>query len=578
LKAIDLFAGIGGWSLGLEAAGINVVQSYEKWPDAVATYNANLFTDRAPIDVHDIDLGQLPRDIDLVVGSPPCTEFSFSNRGGNGDLTKGLREIARFLEIVERFKPRYWILENVPRTARLVEEALGNPRHSLYRYRHLRPSFHVLDLSDFGLPQARRRCLIGQFPFDQLDKYKQVFGDETLGHVVAALGSVGKIKDPVCGGAISHERLTEMEPEPPLDKEQLRMNREAKRFHPVYNDMAFPDRLDAPARTITATCSRVSRESIVIRDEKDRCLRRLTIRERASLQGFPITFQFRANSYSSKLTMVGNAMPPSISFLLGMAARKASTVDVQKRISSAAIVEKLSIVTPPEPVPVHNVGEKYARTRRFRAALPGLRFKSGMRFELANAFNKNRRVRWRVGFFHGPSTAIRSVQLNARILKRIRRVAAVSKIMPELASEMQGIRRSLLTTSPALLQRVWSRRSEGLGPFEITDLLGRTAAKIAKRLRRVDSERLAEAVYVCCGPEAQRQDVSGKLARNARAILAGFITGTYFNLGCCRGWHTTIIREFARNVVSHRLKSTIEPRLKVSRGRSGICSVKRNAA
>jgi DNA (cytosine-5)-methyltransferase 1 len=577
LKAIDLFAGIGGWSLGLEAAGINVVQSYEKWPDAVETYNANLFTGRAPIDVHGIALRQFPPDIDLVVGSPPCTEFSFSNRGGNGDLTKGLRDIARFLQIVEHLKPRYWILENVPRTARLVEEAMGNPRHSLYRYRHLTPNFHILDFSNFGLPQARRRCLIGRFPFEQLDKYKDVFGHETLGHVVAALGSAYKITDPVWGGGISHERFTEMEPEPPLNKEQLRMNREAKRFHPVYNDMAFPDRLDAPARTITATCSRVSRESIVIRNEKDRCLRRLTIRERASLQGFPITFQFRASSYSSKLTMVGNAMPPLISFLLGMAVRKVSAADVQTRISNAAIVEKLSVVTAPEPVPVHNVGEKYASTRRFRAALPGLRFKSGMRFELANAFNASRCVRWRVAFFHGPSTAIRSVPLNVRILKRIRRTATVSMIMAELVPELREIRTLLLTTSPARIQRVWSRRSEGLGPFPIADLLGRTAAKIAKRLRRIDSERLAEAVYACCGSDARRQDVSGKLARNARAVLAGFITGAFFNLGCCRGWHTPVIREFTRNAAVHRLKS-IAPQVKVASNRSDIGGVKRNAA
>ena len=62
--------------------------------------------------------------------------------------------------------------------------------------------------------------------------------------------------DPHWGISLRHDQMTEMEPELPLNGEQLRMNREAKRFHPVYNDMPFPDSLDRPSRTVTATCTR----------------------------------------------------------------------------------------------------------------------------------------------------------------------------------------------------------------------------------------------------------------------------------------------------------------------------------
>src|SRR3546814_4586174 len=72
--------------------------------------------------------------------------------------------------------------------------------------------------------------------------------------------------------------------------------------------MPFPDPLDRTVRTITATCTRVSRESIIIEQPNTRdSFRRLSIRERATLQGFPITFQFYGASHGQKLRMVGNA-------------------------------------------------------------------------------------------------------------------------------------------------------------------------------------------------------------------------------------------------------------------------------
>lgn len=91
----------------MKLASIDVVCGYEIWPEAVATYNANLSKSHKPVDVRKLSFGSLPAQIDLVVGSPPCTEFSFSNRGGGGDLAEGLKDIVRFLEIVDHLRPLY---------------------------------------------------------------------------------------------------------------------------------------------------------------------------------------------------------------------------------------------------------------------------------------------------------------------------------------------------------------------------------------------------------------------------------------------------------------------------------------
>ena len=78
--------------------------------------------------------------------------------------------------------------------------------------------------------------------------------------------------------------------------------------------MSFPDSLKRPSRTITSTCTRVSRESIVIQDGKK--FRRLTLREKGCIQGFPITFQFYGNTHSNKQKMIGNSIPPILTYYL----------------------------------------------------------------------------------------------------------------------------------------------------------------------------------------------------------------------------------------------------------------------
>lgn len=298
MRAIDLYAGIGGWSLGLRLAGVDVVASYEWWQPAVDTHNGNHGGALATTDVRQLKLEDLPSDIQLVVGSPPCTEFSYSNRGGSGDLSEGLKDLVRFFEVVDHLKPRWWAMENVPRVADFIRAGFATSGHALHRFRHLDPLIEVVDFSEYGAAQARRRCIVSNVPMALIDAYKSKLPSRTLGDVISALNAdADEVVDPIWGGALPKHQLTEMEVEAPLAGQELRMNRDAKSHHAVYNNMAFPDRLEEPSRTVTATCTRVSRESIVIEDPKHPGqYRRLTVRERASLQGFPINYQFYALS------------------------------------------------------------------------------------------------------------------------------------------------------------------------------------------------------------------------------------------------------------------------------------------
>jgi len=333
--------------------------------------------------------------------------------------------------------------------------------------------------------------------------------------------------------------LTEMQQEPALNAEELRMNREAKTYHPVYNNMAFPDALDAPARTITATCTRVSRESIVIEDSKHvGCFRRLTIRERACLQGFPITYQFYARSFAEKAKMVGNAIPPTFTYLLAQAAQEVSLKVFRPFIqvgTSLSLPDKASQVTSADAE-----GKTYPAGRSFRAAIPGLRFKSGMRFELSNGDDRND-IFWQVRFFFGSAQDIRQVDLDGSILRELQRSLLSGQHMAWFRTRLLEAEELLTGSDPASLQAVWTHRAAGLSPYQVVDLLGELAAAAMEALQ-IGAPQAFEQVAaqyvlkVAEGAEADDRTLPNakKLQRYAISILSGLIVGDWFNT---LAWH-----------------------------------------
>lgn len=529
MNAIDLYSGVGGWSLGLSIAGIKVLRGYEIWPEAVATYNANLSKSHPPTDVRTLSLKSLPRKVQLVVGSPPCTHFSFSNKGGNGNLSEGLKDIIRFLQIVHFIRPRYWILENVPRTASIIKEGLHTKGHPLSRFRHLEPEIRIFDFSSFGLPQTRHRCLVGRFPFDLLDSYQAVATRRTLGDVIGALAAPDIVVDPLWAIRISKSTLTEHEPEPQLDDEQLRINRAAKRFHPVYNDMSFPDSLDRPARTVTATCTRVSRESIVIQPSPKEGLRRLSVRERASLQGFPLAYQFFAKSHSSKIKMIGNSLPPVFSVLVGLAVRGMEASEVKRYLgTSPGVITGFCASKQAAPTPPDKIATSYPSTRKFRSALPGLRFKSGMRFELANKL-RGEAVHWKISFFYGSSKDIRTIPLNSSLYRRILSAKGSGSILARVTHHLEAIDRIKKSYTDTQLQQVWTRRATGVSPFEVVDALGAVATEVTDQLQRANPSAISRVVLRILGYRKSDKKTPAKILRFAPALLAGFLVGSTFN-------------------------------------------------
>ncbi|MEQ9693104.1 DNA (cytosine-5-)-methyltransferase [Shimia sp. SDUM112013] len=523
MKAIDLYSGVGGWTLGLRMAGIDVVKSYEWWQPAAKTNAMNNGGSDDTFDVRQLNLEELPKEIDIVVGSPPCTQFSFSNRGGSGDIEDGLVDIERFLAVVEHVQPKFWVFENVPRVATVLRQAIGqHPAFARYEELLDAANIEVFDMSNFGLPQRRKRCIVGNLDLELLQRYAEVTPTTSLGSVIE---SVREGRDPIYVDP-RRNTLTDIETEAPLSAEETRFNRDMKAYHPVYNGMPFPEPLDRPSRTVTATCTRVSRESLVIFDEQLDQYRRLSVRERACLQGFPVKFEFKGSSYAQKLKMIGNAIPPCFTYLIGSSMQKVcpkELVSLDKLDANSLLLEGFHIETRPD-----KVGRTYPTNRRFRFCVPGLRFKSGTRFELSNVDGPND---WKISFFYGDSKRIRSFELNDGELDDLL-TTLPSDVEKTLAKLRYQLVRHLENLDLLSLQKHWSHQDRsGQGPFELIDALGVFVATCKEETLWADfSNSMSDQVLQTVYAKDNGQRLSEKKLRKIIVdLLIGFCVMASFN-------------------------------------------------
>lgn len=167
VKALDLFSGAGGFSLGLHQAGIQTIGAIEIDRFAAETYRLN-FPD---VPVYENDLSSISDDavfsqfngVDLIVGGPPCQGFSAAGPKQYGiidDRNKLLMEVARFAKILQ---PKVCIIENVKG---LLSGKLSKANYALELYiDEMKKSgysvkYQVLQARDFGAPQWRERVFV----------------------------------------------------------------------------------------------------------------------------------------------------------------------------------------------------------------------------------------------------------------------------------------------------------------------------------------------------------------------------------------------------------------------------------
>ena len=338
LRVADFFCGGGGFSEGFRQAGFNIVFAVDKWLPAVNTYKGNkpgvnvIQDDVIRIsELSDEEFEALVPDSEIIIGSPPCQSFSHSNKSGGADKALGIKLFEAYLRIIARkkFKEnsvlKYWILENVPDIKKYIKQE--------YTAKDLKLSGDFVlkthgaaagkyNAKYFGAPTNRERYLCGDFPAPK--KVKNDSDVTTLGDVLAALGDplnnetdqITDINYPDL--VLSRNKITDHHYLYELAPFEYNTSKRLKQDKGYMGKMAFPENLKKPARTVMATMTASAREAMIL-GYGDGRYRLPTVREAASMMSFPIDYWFYGESKGVKHTLVGNAVPPKLSYALACA-------------------------------------------------------------------------------------------------------------------------------------------------------------------------------------------------------------------------------------------------------------------
>ena len=174
IKAIDLFSGAGGFSLAALDLGIEILAAIELDKDACDTYSKNLIHKRENSiklinkDIMTISPDELmnslqlkEKELDLIIGGPPCQGFS-SHRIKNAGVNDPRNELLiRYYDFVKIFQPKMFLVENVPGLLwEKHKDYLNNFKRLAANsgYNILGPL--KLNAKDYGVPQNRNRVFI----------------------------------------------------------------------------------------------------------------------------------------------------------------------------------------------------------------------------------------------------------------------------------------------------------------------------------------------------------------------------------------------------------------------------------
>lgn len=279
LKAVDLFSGCGGLSLGFQNAGIDIRAAFENWEVAAKCYELNFNHPVYRTDLSDTKNAiKLIKSLnpDLIIGGPPCQDFSYAGKrieANRASLTTS------FAKIVCTINPQYFVMENVDRAQK--SNAYATARE-LFKKANYGLTEVVLDASLCGVPQKRKRFFC-----------------------IGILNATDNILSEIIKSNLSSKPMTVR------DYYGDTLGFEYYYRHPRNYSRRAIFSIDEPAPTMRGVNRPVPKgypghpnDACPLNDS----LHALTTYERALFQTFPASFKWEGNKTDTE-QMIGNAVP-----------------------------------------------------------------------------------------------------------------------------------------------------------------------------------------------------------------------------------------------------------------------------
>lgn len=154
MRTVDLFCGCGGLSLGFQRAGFEIVGAFDYWKLAIDCYSNNFKHKAHYLDISKKNLALQairPLKPDVIIGGPPCQDFSSAGKRNEGDRAS---LTISFAKIINNIRPKYFVMENV---ARAKASDAYNDAKKIFKKAGYGLTEQILDASKCGVPQKRKR-------------------------------------------------------------------------------------------------------------------------------------------------------------------------------------------------------------------------------------------------------------------------------------------------------------------------------------------------------------------------------------------------------------------------------------
>jgi DNA (cytosine-5)-methyltransferase 1 len=359
-RVVELFAGVGGFRLGLEASGPWDVLYSNQWEPsrkrqwASDCYRAHFTTGvHTNMDIAAVDASTIP-DHDLLVGGFPCQDYSVASSSAQG--IEGKKGVLwwEILRIVKAKMPQSILLENVDRLLKSPSKQRGRDfaiiLSSLNALGYT-VEWRVVNAADYGFPQRRRRVFIfasldGERVFD--DVFGAVGMESTFDLPQDLLDVSNNFTGMFLGAGVSERFVTNtgtpstegewsplssvLESDVGMQyyirdikqweylkgaKKELRTTREGFTYEYSEGAIPFPDPLDRPSRTILTTEGGRNRASHVVLDKETMAFRTLTETECERLMGFPDGWTNTGMPKGARYFCMGNAVVVGLVEMIG---------------------------------------------------------------------------------------------------------------------------------------------------------------------------------------------------------------------------------------------------------------------
>ena len=305
LKTVALFAGCGGLDLGFENAGFNIIWANDNNKKVQETYRYNhKETELVIKSLVDIKSEEIP-ECDVIIGGPPCQSWSLAGAMKGKEDSRG-QLFYEYVRVIKDKRPMAFVAENVKGIVSKAHIDSFNEIVDMFKEAGYTVTYKLVNAKNYGVPQDRERVFIVGIRNDLGVTYEFPNPTNSEGNYITLEDAIGDLRENPgewMEGSFS----------------PIFMSRNRRRS---WNEVAFTVQASGRQTQIhpdSPEMEKVDKDKWQFKQDTNSKVRRMSVRECARIQSFPDNYIFGAIPLQSRYKVIGNAVPPVMSWVLAKA-------------------------------------------------------------------------------------------------------------------------------------------------------------------------------------------------------------------------------------------------------------------